>query len=92
MRLFSGTLKAGDRVLLMSTSQTYEIKEVGIFTPEMTKVKQLEEGAVGYVIANIKDASEIQIERYLNAGKKPAADPCLGLKRFIRWSSRVFIR
>ena len=61
MRLFSGLLKAGDRVLVMSTGQSYEIKEVGVFTPEMSKLKQLEEGAVGYVIANIKDASEIQI-------------------------------
>ena len=42
MRLFSGTLKAGDRVLVMST-KSYEIKEVGIFTPEMSKLKHLEE-------------------------------------------------
>ena len=80
MRLFSGTLKAGDRVLVMSTSQTYEIKEVGIFTPEMTKAKQLEEGAVGYVIANIKDASEIQIGDTLTQAKNPAADPLPGFK------------
>jgi GTP-binding protein LepA len=80
MRLFSGTLKAGDRVLVMSTSQTYEIKEVGIFTPEMTKVKQLEEGAVGYVIANIKDASEIQIGDTLTQAKNPAAEPLPGFK------------
>ena len=89
MRLFSGTLKAGDRVLVMSTSQTYEIKEVGIFTPEMTKAKQLEEG-VGYVIANIKDASEIQIGDTLTQAKPARSLTCL--KRFIRWSSRVFIR
>jgi len=61
MRLFSGTLKAGDKVQVMSTGENYEIKEVGIFTPEMEKSPILDEGSVGYVIANIKDASEIQI-------------------------------
>ena len=80
MRLFSGTLKAGDRVLVMSTGQSYEIKEVGIFTPEMSKLKNLEEGAVGYVIANIKDASEIQIGDTLTQQKDPAENPLPGFQ------------
>ena len=80
MRLFSGLLKAGDRVLVMSTGQSYEIKEVGVFTPEMSKLKQLEEGAVGYVIANIKDASEIQIGDTLTQQKNPAEAPLPGFQ------------
>jgi len=80
MRLFSGTLQAGDRVLVMSTGQSYEIKEVGVFTPEMSKAKRLEEGAVGYVIANIKDASEIQIGDTLTNHKNPAKDALPGFK------------
>ena len=80
MRLFSGSLKAGDRVQVMSTGENYEIKEVGIFTPEMEKSKQLAEGSVGYVIANIKDASEIQIGDTLTLSKTPANDPLPGFK------------
>ncbi len=80
MRLFSGALKAGDKIRVMSSGQDYEIKEVGIFTPEMTKSKSLEEGAVGYVIANMKDASEIQIGDTLTLTKNPAADPLPGFK------------
>ena len=80
MRLFSGMLKAGDRVLVMSTGQSYEIKEVGVFTPAMTKSDLLEEGAVGYVIANIKDASEIQIGDTLTQQKKPADSPLPGFQ------------
>jgi GTP-binding protein LepA len=80
MRLFSGILKAGDRVLVMSTGQSYEIKEVGVFTPEMSKQKQLEEGAVGYVIANIKDASEIQIGDTLTQQKNPSEAPLPGFQ------------
>ena len=80
MRLFSGTLKAGDKVRVMSTGEDYEIKEVGIFTPEMEKCKILKEGSVGYVIANIKDASEIQIGDTLTLAKTPAEDPLPGFK------------
>jgi len=81
MRLFSGTLKAGDRIHVMSTGENYEIKEVGIFTPEMQKANILEEGAVGYVIANIKDASEIQIGDTLTQSKNPAPQPLPGFKK-----------
>ena len=80
VRLFSGALKAGVRVQVMSTGQNYEIKEVGIFTPEMTKSKQLDAGSVGYVIANIKEASEIQIGDTLTLTKLPATEPLPGFK------------
>ena len=80
MRLFSGILKAGDRVLVMSTGQSSEIKGVGVFTPDMSKQKQLEEGAVGYVIANIKDASEIQIGDTLTQQKNPSEAPLPGFQ------------
>ena len=80
MRLFSGALKAGDKVRVMSSGEDYEVKEVGIFTPEMEKCKVLEEGSVGYVIANIKDASEIQIGDTLTNSKMPAPDPLPGFK------------
>ena len=80
MRLFSGALKAGDKVRVMSSGEDYEIKEVGIFTPEMEKCKSLDEGSVGYVIANIKDASEIQIGDTLTLAKSPAPDALPGFK------------
>jgi GTP-binding protein LepA len=80
MRLFSGALKMGDRVQVMSTGENYEIKEVGIFTPEMEKCSVLDEGSVGYVIANIKDASDIQIGDTLTLTKNPAQDPLPGFK------------
>ena len=38
------------------------------------------EGSVGYVIANIKDASEIQIGDTLTLSKNPAEDPLPGFQ------------
>jgi GTP-binding protein LepA len=60
-RVFSGSMVAGQGVKLMSTSNHYEIKEVGIFTPKPLAQPKLEAGQVGYFIANIKSTAEIKI-------------------------------
>ena len=80
LRLFSGSLKPGDKVRMMSTGQEYEIKEVGVFTPEPELRKELTEGTVGYVIANIKDSVEIQIGDTMTLARTPADAPLPGFK------------
>jgi len=80
MRVFSGSLKPGEKIRMMSTGQDYEIKEVGIFTPEIEVRKELSEGSVGYVIANIKDSSEIQIGDTMTSVRHPAKTPLPGFK------------
>lgn len=79
-RVFSGAVKAGDQMLLMSNNQKSEIKEVGVFTPKMTKVDLLGAGDVGYVISNIKDTSEIKIGDTLTLAKSPATEMLPGYK------------
>jgi len=80
MRVFSGSLKTGDRVQVMSTGENFDVKEVGIFTPEMEKIDELTEGEVGYAIINVKDASEILVGDTLTLSKNPAAEPLPGFK------------
>ena len=79
-RVFSGAVKAGDQMLLMSNNQKSEIKEVGVFTPKMTKVDILGAGDVGYVISNIKDTTEIKIGDTLTLAKNPATEMLPGYK------------
>jgi GTP-binding protein LepA len=79
-RVFSGSLRAGDVMQLMSTGQRTEIKEVGIFTPKMTKRDVLGTGDVGYVVSNIKDTSEIKTGDTLTLAAKPAKDMLPGYK------------
>ncbi len=80
MRVFSGCLKAGEKIRMMSTGKDYEIKEVGFFTPDVEVSKELGEGSVGYVIANIKDSSEIQIGDTMTTVRNPAKAPLPGFK------------
>lgn len=60
-RVYSGSLRRGDNVVMMSDNTRAEIKEVGVFTPSMQKTDALEAGDVGYVVCNIKNVSDIKI-------------------------------
>jgi len=80
-RVFSGSLKAGDQMLLMSNNQRSEIKEVGIFTPKMTKTASLDAGDVGYIVSNIKDPTEIKIGDTLTLHRQPATEMLPGYKQ-----------
>ncbi|QSR89788.1 elongation factor 4 [Methylacidiphilum caldifontis] len=61
VRMFSGKVKKGDKILLLSSNKTYEVKEVGVFCPKMVPEEALYEGNSGYIIANIKNTAEIKI-------------------------------
>jgi GTP-binding protein LepA len=70
----------GQPVRLMSTNKSYEIKEVGVFTPKMLPQKELKAGDVGYFIANIKTTAEIKIGDTLTDARRPAATPLPGFQ------------
>ncbi len=80
VRVFSGTLKAGELMMLMSTGQKAEVKEVGVFRPGMEKIGHLAPGDVGYVVSNIKSTDEIKIGDTVTHANKPAADMLPGYK------------
>ena len=79
-RVFSGNIVAGQSVKLMSTSKSYEIKEVGIFTPKPLAPNELKVGDVGYFIANIKSSAEIKIGDTLTEQRNPAREPLPGFQ------------
>lgn len=60
-RAFSGTIKRGDQIVMMSDNTRAEVKEVGVFTPSMQKADSLTAGDVGYMVCNIKTVSDIKI-------------------------------
>lgn len=80
IRIFSGNLKPGQQVRLMSTNQSYETKEVGIFTPKMSGTASMKAGDVGYFIGNIKTTAEMKIGDTLTDARHPAKEPLAGFK------------
>jgi GTP-binding protein LepA len=79
-RVFSGSIAAGQGARLMSTANSYEIKEVGIFTPKPLAQPNLEAGHVGYFIANIKSTAEIKIGDTLTGSRNAALEPLPGFQ------------
>jgi len=79
-RVFSGAIRAGDQMLLMSNGLKSEVKEVGVFTPKMEKADMLEAGDVGYIVSNIKTTSDIKIGDTITIANKPAKDMLPGYK------------
>jgi GTP-binding protein LepA len=61
VRMVDGHLKTGDAVRMLRARQDYEVIELGVLHPGMSPVKELSAGEVGYVVANIKNLSELRI-------------------------------
>lgn len=80
LRLISGKLTTGDKVLLMNSEREYEVQETGVFRPEMEAVKELSAGEVGYIIANIKEPADILIGDTLTSARFPCSEPLPGFK------------
>ncbi len=80
VRVMSGSVKKGDKIKLFATNKTYEVKETGCFTPKMTKTDGLSAGDVGYLIANMKSASEVKIGDTITNHVHPCPEPLPGFK------------
>ncbi len=80
IRMFDGAIRRGDRVRLMGSGKDYEVQEVGIFNPKYQPVKELQAGQVGYFMANIKKASEIQVGETVTSSRHPTEHRMVGFK------------
>lgn len=80
VRVFSGSFKRGSRLRLFSTGLESEIKEVGVFTPEMKAQDTLSAGSVGYIIPNIKSPSDTKIGDTVTETLNPCKEPLPGFQ------------
>ncbi|WP_417281478.1 translation elongation factor 4 [Aliikangiella maris] len=81
VRVVEGTLKQGDKMLVMSTGKTHQVDFVGIFTPKRHDLPELRAGEVGFVIAGIKEIQGAPVGDTLTLAKAPAPKPLPGFKR-----------
>ena len=80
VRIFDGSVSAGDKIVMMSTGMQFDVTEVGFFTPGMRAVDTLEAGDVGYLCASIKNVSDTKVGDTITSAVNPTAEPLSGFK------------
>ncbi|MCG0274770.1 MAG: translation elongation factor 4 [Thermosediminibacteraceae bacterium] len=81
VRIMEGEIKPGQKIKMMSTGKTFEVTEVGIFTPEMVSIDCLRAGEVGYVVAGIKNVKDTRVGDTITDAENPAKEPLPGYKK-----------
>jgi len=81
VRIVNGSIRKGDKMRVMSTGRSYEVDQVGIFTPKRTKLDMLNAGEVGYVVAGIKEIQGAPVGDTLTLEKNSAQKPLPGFQR-----------
>ncbi len=77
-RVFDGTFKRGDKIDLLAVGRTYNISEVGKYTPKHTPVESLSAGEVGYFVAGIKTLADVSIGDTITLASDPTDRPLPG--------------
>ncbi|WP_029418203.1 translation elongation factor 4 [Brevundimonas bacteroides] len=80
VRVFDGTLKAGQRVKMMQAGSTHLVDRVGVFLPKNTPVESLGPGEVGFITAQIKEVANAAVGDTITDEKRPTAEPLKGFK------------
>lgn len=79
-RVISGEIKKGTQIKMMATNKSFEVLEVGIFSPDEKPIDILRPGEVGYVVANIKKTSDVKIGDTITSFRGGAPEPLPGFK------------
>ncbi len=80
VRIFNGTLKPKDKILLMATGAQSLTEHVGVFTPKSQPREALTAGNVGFVIAGIKELKAAKVGDTITLVNRPASAALPGFK------------
>lgn len=81
IRVVDGSVKVGDKIKMFQTpGKTFEVTEVGVFSPHMVPVNMLQAGDVGYVAASIKNVSDTKVGDTITNAINPTLKPMPGYK------------
>src|SRR2546428_103164 len=80
VRLTDGRVRPGARILLMSNGRSYDVQQVGVFSPDMRPVEELSAGQVGYITASIKRVADAQVRETITETAPPTATPFPGYR------------
>ncbi len=81
IRIFDGTIKAGDKIRLMAKGSEFEVVEVGTMEPfGLAKCDKLSAGEVGYMTASIKTVGDTRVGDTVTYAIDGAEEPLPGFR------------
>jgi len=61
VRVVSGSLELKQKIKLASTDVTYQVEGLGCYSPKMSKLKKINAGEVGFLVAGVKDIASAKV-------------------------------
>jgi len=61
IRVVDGKFKEGDKIVTAAEEKNSEAKELGFFSPQMVKTKEIKEGEIGYIATGIKEPGKVKV-------------------------------
>ncbi|MDA8372182.1 MAG: translation elongation factor 4 [Nocardiopsaceae bacterium] len=80
VRVVDGSLSTRERIQMMSTGATHEMLEVGVISPEPTKVEGLGVGEVGFLITGVKDVRQSRVGDTVTSANRGAGEMLPGYR------------
>ena len=72
VRLFNGQIKSGKQIYFLATGAKAVCQEVGIFSPDMKPIEELNDGEVGYIVTGLKEITEVKVGDTVSDKNDPA--------------------
>jgi GTP-binding protein LepA len=80
VRVFEGTIRPGDEILVWSSQARHKVEETGQFRLVLADTDRLEAGEVGYIIAGIKTLGDVRVGDTVTTVSRGCTEPLPGFR------------
>lgn len=81
VRVMDGVVRPGDKIQMMSNGKTFDVTEVGVFSPKAIQRDYLMVGDVGYITAAIKTVQDTRVGDTVTLANNPATEALEGYRQ-----------
>lgn len=81
VRVFNGSLKKGEKVLLMAEKNPAEVLEIGYLKPKFVPKTELNSGEIGYIVTGLKEVKKARVGDTITTVTSPAKEALSGYKQ-----------
>ncbi|MFI5140961.1 MAG: translation elongation factor 4 [Bacteroidia bacterium] len=79
-RIYSGSIKKGDRIKFVNTGSEYNADEIGVLRLKQEPRDKVLTGDVGYIISGIKEAREVKVGDTITTSANPCVEAIQGFE------------